>query len=233
MDPGIKKRLLSLQYRLGVEFNNLNLLLQAMTHRSYLNEHRSHPVAHNEILEFLGDAVIELVVTEFLSRKYLNKADEGTLTKWRSCLVSGETCCKVAEKLELADCLLVGYGKLGETARQRMLADSFEAVIGALYLDQGLGAVRLVMDAHLLVYFSSSTIEGTVNFLVKSRLLELVQRIYKIAPKYELLVGPSDDRHAGYFQFGVFVGGKLIGKGCGKTKRQAKEAAAKNALENL
>src|SRR3989344_1217997 len=140
----------SFEERLGLQFNDLNLLRQAFTHRSYLNEHRGEVEGHNERLEFLGDAVLELIATHFLYEKFPDKP-EGDLTAYRAALVNATTCAEVADKVGMDDYLLLSRGESKDKGRARavLLANAFEALVGALYLDQGYDAAKQFIEAHL------------------------------------------------------------------------------------
>lgn len=213
---------------LGVEFNDINQLLTAFTHRSYLNEHRKTVKAHNERLEFLGDAVLELVVTEYL---YSNYADpEGILTNWRSALVRTESISAAAAKNDFEPLLRLSRGEKRGTdrARAQILANTYEAVIGALYIDQGYDAVKRFIDRSLLVTLPDILKSGSWMD-AKSHLQEIAQSVENFTPSYRVLdeQGPDHDK---IFTIGVFVGGKLKGEGNGPSKQIAQQQAAEKAL---
>lgn len=213
---------------LGAEFNDNNLLLLAFTHRSYVNEHRKTVSEHNERLEFLGDAVLELVVTEYLFANY--KEPEGVLTNWRSALVRTESIGAAAKKLEFEPLLRLSRGeKRGSArAREQILANTYEAVIGALYLDQGYEPARKFITSSLLVTLDAILKSGAwVD--PKSQLQELAQSHDGATPAYKVLAeeGPDHDK---IFTVGVFIGGKLAGKGSGPSKQAGQVAAAEVAL---
>lgn len=215
--------------KLGVEFKNLDLLLTAFTHRSYVNEHRKTVKEHNERLEFLGDAVLELVVTEYL---YANHDDpEGTLTNWRSALVRTESISAAAARYEFEPLLRLSRGEKRGTprARAQILANCYEAVIGALYLDQGYTAAKDFIHKSLLVTFSEILQSGSWMD-PKSHLQELVQSKEGFTPVYKVLSeeGPDHDKT---FAVGVFVNGKQIGEGSGPSKQAGQVGAAENALQ--
>jgi ribonuclease-3 len=216
---------------LGLTFNNLDLLVTALTHRSYLNEHRKTVKAHNERLEFLGDAVLELVVTEYL---YSNFDDpEGILTNWRSALVRTESIGAAAVTIGLEPLLRLSRGEKRGTARARaqILANAFEAVIGAIYLDQGYDAAKVFIDKHLIVTFDDILKSGSWMD-PKSHLQEVAQSKYSHTPLYKVLSeeGPDHDK---VFTVGVYVDGQLRGQGTGPSKQTAQVAAAQAALKNL
>lgn len=215
---------------LGVEFNNLDILITAFTHRSYVNEHRKTAKEHNERLEFLGDAVLELVSTEFL---YANYSDpEGILTNWRSSLVRTESISAAASRNNFEPLLRLSRGeKRGtERARAQILANSYEAVIGALYLDQGYKAAEEFITRTLLTTFDEILKTGSWMD-PKSHLQELVQSKEGHTPVYKVLTeeGPDHDK---VFTVGVFVDGKLKGQGTGPSKQTGQVAAAETALKD-
>jgi len=216
------------QKRIGIEFRNRDLILTAFTHRSYLNEHKSVK-EHNERLEFLGDAVLELVTTKFLYENY--KEPEGVLTNWRSALVKTETISDVAFALGFDDFILLSRGERKSTgkARQLILANSFEAVLGAIYLDQGYEKAGAFVEKYLL-YKLPEIIETKAYIDGKSQLQELAQEKEGITPHYVVLKEEGPD-HEKVFTVGAYVGENIWGKGKGASKQQAEQAAAKKALD--
>lgn len=213
---------------LGMTFNDISILITAFTHRSYVNEHRKTVFEHNERLEFLGDAVLELVVTEFL---YVNYPDpEGVLTNWRSSLVRTESISAAAARLDYESLLRLSRGERRGTARARsqILANCYEAVIGAVYLDQGYDASRAYIAKSLLVTFDDILSSGSWMD-PKSHLQEVVQSRESYTPAYRVLSeeGPDHDK---VFTVGVFVNGNLKGQGNGPSKQTAQVAAANAAL---
>jgi len=217
---------------LGGEFKRPELLATAFTHRSYLNEHRKSTSEHNERLEFLGDAVLELVVTEFL---YANYPDpEGTLTNWRSALVRTESISAAAEREGFETLLRLSRGEKkasSERARRQILANCFEAVVGALYLDKGFTATRNFIERVLLITLED-ILESGSWMDPKSRLQELVQSSVGFTPDYRVLSedGPDHDKT---FVVGVFVDNKPLGQGTGASKQDAQVAAARAALKTF
>lgn len=213
---------------LDVEFNDIDLLITAFTHRSYLNEHRKSAYEHNERLEFLGDAVLELAVTRFLYSNY--KDPEGTLTSWRSALVRTESIASAAEKLGYTPLLRLSRGEKhgSERARQQILANSYEAVLGALYLDQGYDAAEKFVTGSVLATFDD-ILESGSWMDPKSHLQELAQSQDGSTPEYRVLSeeGPDHDKT---FTVGVFVAGKLRGQGEGSSKQAGQQRAAEAAL---
>ena len=215
--------------KLGGEFKNLDLLITALTHRSYLNEHRSTVKEHNERLEFLGDAVLELVVTEFLYGNY--SEPEGILTNWRSSLVRTESIGAAAQRLGFEPLLRLSRGeKRGtERARAQILANSFEAVTGAIYLERGYDAAKWFITENILSTFDDILKSGSWMD-PKSHLQEVVQSQGGSTPQYKVLSeeGPDHDK---VFSVGVFVDGEQKGQGTGPSKQAAQVAAATDALQ--
>ena len=215
--------------KLNVKFNEPELLVTAFTHRSYLNEHKKTVKEHNERLEFLGDAVLELVVTEFLYTNY--DEPEGILTNWRSSLVRTESIGAAASKFEFEPLLRLSKGeKRGtERARAQILANSFEAVIGAIYVDQGYEAAKQFIDRSILSTFDEILKTGSWMD-PKSHLQELAQSQETATPVYKVMNehGPDHDK---MFTVGVYVSNKLRGQGQGPSKQAAQQKAAEAALE--
>lgn len=217
---------------LGVSFNNLNLLIEALTHRSYLNEHRDYTASHNERLEFLGDAVLELAVTDFLFKKFPANP-EGELTAYRAALVNTVSLAESAQTLGINDYLLLSKGESKDTGRARdvILADAFEAIIGAIYLDQGF-TVAETFVAKNLFHKIDDVIEKRSYQDAKSRFQELAQEKKGITPAYETLseVGPDHDKR---FTVGVFIGSSEIARGTGQSKQEAEQSAAVAGLDKM
>jgi ribonuclease III len=217
--------------KLGVSFNDIELLTTAFTHRSYVNEHRKTAKDHNERLEFLGDAVLELVVTEYL---YGNFAEpEGVLTNWRSALVRTESISAAASRFEFEPLLRLSRGEKRGTVRARaqILANCYEAVIGALYLDQGYEVAKSFIEKSLITTFEDILKSGSWMD-PKSHLQELVQSKMGFTPVYKVLEEEGPD-HEKTFTIGVFVEGKLLGQGIGPSKQAGQVAAAEAALKVL
>jgi len=214
--------------KLGGAFNDLDLLLTAFTHRSYLNEHKKTVKEHNERLEFLGDAVLELVVTEFLYRNY--SEPEGILTNWRSALVRTESISAAGERLGFNEYLRLSRGEKrgSERARQQILANCFEAVIGAIYLDKGYDAAKDFITANILSTLAN-ILESGSWMDAKSRLQELAQSVDGATPHYKVLSEEGPD-HEKIFTIGVFVDGNSKGEGTGPSKQAAQQRAAEAAL---
>jgi len=219
-----------LEKKLNFKFKNKDLLVQAFVHRSYLNENPGFHLFHNERLEFLGDAVLELVVTEYLFQKYPEKA-EGELTNWRAALVNAKILSAVAKDLDFDDFLFLSRGETKETGkgRQYILANTFEALIGGLYLDQGYGSCQKFIEKYLIKELPR-IIESGLFKDVKSRFQEEAQERAEVTPFYKVLEEWGPD-HAKHFIVGVFLGEELIAKGEGSSKQEAELEAARNALE--
>ena len=214
----------------GITFKDKNLLKQAFTHRSYINESKGTNLEHNERLEFLGDAVLELVSTEFLYAKYPGKT-EGDLTSYRSALVNANTCAEVATKLGANDYLLLSKGeaKDGGRARQFILANTLEAIIGAMFLDQGYEVVKKFITENILVLIDS-IVENKAWMDAKSLFQEKAQDHASVTPVYKLMKesGPDHDKK---FTVAVYLGKESIASGEGKSKQEAEQKAAEKALE--
>lgn len=222
----------SLAEHIGVTFNDLSLLRTACTHRSYLNENRGAGLEHNERLEFLGDAVLELVVTSFLFRKYPTKA-EGELTAYRSAIVNTVSLTKVAEHIGLNGYMLLSKGEAKDTGRARsiILANAVEALIGAIYLDRGYNAAANFISEQILNVIDIDEIVKKKLWLdAKSRFQERAQEKAGITPSYRTLkeVGPDHDKQ---FTLGVFLGDVQVATGSGPSKQEAEQKAAERALE--
>ncbi len=230
-ERNIEAELLSLQELLGVTFKDPIILLSAVTHRSYLNEHKEATWEHNERLEFLGDAVLELAVTDFLFSKYPEKP-EGELTAIRAALVNTNSLAAVSELMGVNKYLLMSKGEAKDEgrARQYILANVFEACIGAMYMDQGYETAR--------DFIASRLFAGTEDIVkkrlwqdAKSRFQELAQEKASITPTYETLSqnGPDHDR---VFTVGVFLRHEKVGEGKGRSKQEAEQQAAQSAIAN-
>ena len=215
---------------LGFSFNNIGLLITAFTHRSYLNEHRKTVFEHNERLEFLGDAVLELVVTEYLFSNY--DEQEGILTNWRSALVRTESIGAAAQKGGLETLLRLSRGERRGTrrARDQILANAFEALIGAIYVDQGYDQAKAYIDKTILSTFSEILSKGTW-IDPKSQLQEVVQSRVGLTPVYKVIIeeGPDHDK---LFTVGVYVDNQLKGQGRGPSKQAGQQQAAEEALKH-
>lgn len=229
-DHIIKESLEKLQKILGVGFSDAAILLSAITHRSYLNEHREATWDHNERLEFLGDAVLELVVTDFLFAKYVEKP-EGELTAVRAALVNTVSLAEASTKLGINDYLLMSKGEAKDTgrARQYILANAFEACIGAIYMDQGYEAAKEFIAGRLFEK-TEEIVRKRLWQDAKSRFQELSQEHASVTPTYET-VGQSGPDHDRVFTVGVFLRREKIAEGIGRSKQEAEQQAAEKALE--
>lgn len=223
MDP------LSLEKKLGVSFNNKDLLLQALTHRSYLNENPGFRVSHNERLEYLGDAVLELIVSEELYRMFPEKP-EGELTSYRAALVNSRMLSNIASEIGINDHLLLSRGETKDIgrARQFILANTIEAIIGAVYLDQGYARAAEVV-ARTIFPKIDDVIARRLYRDPKSLFQEEAQERLGITPTYEVLRewGPDHDKH---FVVGIYLEKDLVAEGEGPSKQQAQEEAARLAI---
>ncbi|HOX10646.1 MAG TPA: ribonuclease III [Candidatus Moranbacteria bacterium] len=219
----------SLAKNIGIKFNNIGLLQQAVTHRSYLNENRKYELDHNERLEFLGDAVLELIITEHLYNNYSNP--EGELTSWRSALVNGEMLAKVAQEIGVEKYLLMSRGEAKDTgrARQYLLANAMEAIIGATYLDQGYETAKEFVLKNVATKLPE-ILDNKLYLDPKSYFQEKAQENSKVTPSYKVVKdwGPDHDKH---FVVGVYLGSELVAEGEGNSKQEAQRDAARRGLE--
>src|SRR5476649_1346162 len=219
------------QDRLGIHFNDITLLERAFIHRSYLNEHPKLGLEHNERIEFLGDAVLELVVTDYLYRNFPNP--EGDLTNWRSALVKTESLAAVAEKLEIAQYFKLSRGEAKGNARSHALisANAVEAIIGATYLDQGYDVAGKFITEQIISRLPEILRDGTWMD-PKSKFQELAQERFGLTPSYRVMheAGPDHDK---VFTVGVYVGDTIYGKGSGSSKQAGQQMAAAAALAKL
>lgn len=225
MKPDIAK----LEGVLGVTFSDKTTLLSAVTHRSYLNENRTAPQEHNERLEFLGDAVLELVITDYLFSKYPEKP-EGELTSVRAALVNTNTLSETSARLDINEYLLLSKGEAKDTgrARQYILANAFEALVGAIYLDQGYPKARDFIASQLFD-LTDEIVAKRLWQDAKSRFQEMAQEHAGVTPVYKTLreEGPDHNRE---FTVGVFLRQELVAEGVGKAKQEAEQKAAEKAL---
>lgn len=220
-----------LEKLIGIEFSNKDLLRNAFIHRSYLNEHKKSKLTSNERLEFLGDAVLELVVTEYLYCNYPNP--EGELTNWRSALVKGEMLAKVASGLDLGEYLFLSRGEENSGGRTKdyLLANTFEALIGVIYLEKGYQKAQEFIKKFLLVHLEGILEKGS-HIDAKSKFQELAQEKVGITPSYQLLHDEGPD-HNKIFTMGAYIDNRIVGKGKGGSKQSAEQKAARDALKRL
>lgn len=224
----MNKKLEELESRIEVSFKDKDILLQALTHRSYINENPNWHLDHNERLEFLGDAVLELVVTEYLYNNFPNP--EGEMTNWRAALVNANMLSKISGEFGLNDFVLLSRGEAKDTgrARQYILANAIEALIGAIYLDSGYVVVDTFIKKFVIKELPN-IIEKKLFRDSKSLFQEKAQEKVGITPNYEVLEEWGPD-HARNFKVGVYLGKDLIGDGSGPSKQEAQQMAAENAL---
>lgn len=221
-----------LQAKLGFPFHNQTLLLQALTHRSYLNENPEVPHSDNERLEFLGDALLDFITAEYLYDRF-SSLQEGELTGLRAALVRSNTLADFARQIDLGDHLLLGRGEAAGGGRQRrsLLSAAFEALVGAILLDQGLTAAQ----TFVLQFVEPALQDITTNQLdkdAKSELQELSQGRWQLTPVYQTVAEEGPD-HAKEFTIEVIVGDEVFGRGVGRNKQMAAQRAAREALEKI
>ncbi|WP_123040009.1 ribonuclease III [Cohnella candidum] len=227
----MKEPFRKLQERTGISFRNAGLLRQAFTHTSYVNEQRGARTSDNERLEFLGDAVLQLTVSEYLYRRFPDRP-EGELTRLRASIVCEPSLVRFAEALEFGQVVLLGKGEelTGGRTRPSLLADAFEAFVGALYLDQGLETVRDFLERHMFPHLPRDGMAPLKDY--KTELQERVQQLGQGPLDYKIIEerGPAHDRE---FVAVVHVGQKALGKGAGRSKKEAEQQAASEALRAL
>ena len=213
---------------LGFEYENIQLLITALTHRSYVNEHKKSVSEHNERLEFLGDAVLELSVTDYLYNNF--DEPEGILTSWRASLVRTESIADAGTKLGYEPLIRMSRGekKGSERAKQQIIANAFEAVIGSIYLERGYADADAFIQENIITKLQDILESGSWRD-PKSHLQEISQAVDSATPQYRVLSedGPDHDK---IFKIGAFVGEKLMGEGSGPSKQVAQQKAAKNAI---
>jgi ribonuclease-3 len=218
-----------LEKKMGIVFDDKSLLIQALVHRSYLNEHPEFKIGQNERLEFLGDAVLELAVTRYLFLNYLNP--EGELTNWRASLVNGKMLADLAKKFDLSKYIYLSKGEQKDTGKARMyiLANAIEAVIGAIYLDKGFEVTKDFIEKHLLIKLPM-IIEKELYLDPKSKFQEISQDKLGITPSYKVLEEQGPD-HAKIFTVGVLLGDEMVAQAVGSSKQEAQIKAAQEALK--
>jgi len=225
------KQLKEIESEIKIDFKNKDLIRQVFVHRSYLNENRNFDLGHNERLEFLGDAVLELVVTEYLYKNYPNP--EGDLTNWRAALVRGERIYEVGNELNFEKYLLLSHGeqKNSGKAKRIILANAFEALVGAIYLDKGYRKSKVFIEEYLIKYLPE-IFENELHIDPKSKLQEITQDKLSVTPVYEVHKEWGPD-HAKQFKIGVYINEKLIAEGEGASKQRAQTQAASEALNKI
>jgi len=227
------KSIEDLSKHIGVNFSDISLLRTACTHRSYINENKTAGGTHNERLEFLGDAVLELVVTSFLFRKYPTK-QEGELTAFRSSIVNTVSLTTVAEKMGLNDYILMSKGESRDSGRARsvILANAVEAVIGAIYMDGGYNTAANFISQYILNTIDIEEIVAKKTWIdAKSKFQERSQEKVGITPSYKTLKETGPD-HNKVFTLGVFLGDVQVATGSGQSKQEAEQQAAEKALKS-
>lgn len=224
-----EKNIHYLEEKIEVKFKNLDLLRMAVTHRSYLNENRNYKLDHNERLEFLGDAVLELVVTEYLYQNF--PEPEGVLTNWRAALVNRDMLAKISRNLDVESFLLMSRGEAKDTGRARdyLLANALEAIIGAIYLDRGYEEAKKFIEKNILICLEE-VIKSKLYIDPKSNFQEEAQARVGITPSYRVLSESGPD-HNKRFVVAVYLGDEEVAQGEGASKQQAQREAAKNALK--
>lgn len=224
-------RVKKLAEKVGITVKNPNYYIESLTHRSYVNENREASANHNERLEFLGDAVLELLTTEFLFNKYPDRP-EGDLTSFRAALVRTESLAETAAKLGYGELILMSRGEEATGGRERpyILANTFEAVLGAIYQDLGLETCQQFLERELLPKIDG-IVEHRLDIDPKSRLQELAQEIMRFTPAYNLISAEGPD-HDKVFTMSVMIDGQEFGTGSGKSKQEAEQNAAGFALTN-
>lgn len=226
----MQKDIRELAAHIGVAYKEDGRLQQAVVHRSYLNEHPEFPLGHNERLEFLGDAVLELVVTEYLFEQF--DRPEGELTNWRAALVNGQNLAKIARELGIEDYLYLSKGEAADTdskARRYILANAMEAVIGAIYLDHGWDAAKKFV-LQTVVATLDEILKKKLYIDPKSRFQEEAQSRMSVTPSYKVLEETGPD-HNKVFRIGVYLGKDLVAEGTGSSKQEAQIEAARAGLE--
>jgi len=223
------KELSKLEERIGVVFKNKDLLQQALVHRSFLNENPGFRLEHNERMEFLGDAVLELIVTRYLYENYPNP--EGELTNWRAALVNAKKLAEVAEQIGLNDFLLLSRGEAKDTgrARQYILANAMEALIGSIFLDQGIEKAADFIKENVLTHLPQILKEGAYRD-AKSMFQEEAQERVGVTPSYEVIDEWGPD-HAKHFKVGVYLDDEKVAEGEGVSKQEAQQKAAEAGLK--
>lgn len=215
--------------KIGIEFKNPDLLKEALTHRSYLNENRKYKLDHNERLEFLGDAVLELVVTDYLFKNM--KSSEGEMTNLRAALVNGDMLAKISFDLGVEDYILMSKGEANDKgrARQYLLANAFEAITGAIYLDQGYEVAEKFIRENVLNKLDE-VFENKLYLDHKSYFQEKSQEEFKETPSYRVIKEEGPD-HNKNFTVGVYIGNEMVAQGSGSSKQEAQRSAANAGLK--
>lgn len=226
------RNLEELQSKIGVTFKDITLLQKALIHRSYVNEHKDEVDTNNERLEFLGDAVLELITSDYLFRTYTDRA-EGDLTSFRSAIVKTESLAQAARELGYGEYLMLSVGEQETGGRDKdyLLANTFESILGAIYLDQGYEICKELIYKTLLPKLED-IVRDRSDIDSKTKIQELAQSIYKVTPEYEVVKEDGPD-HNKTFTVIVKVGDKVIGQGVGSSKQKAEEQAATSGIEHM
>lgn len=226
-----KTNLHELQKKIGINFNNPDLLKNAFIHRSYLNEHKNFKGLSNERLEFLGDSVLSIIVSKHLYQE-LPTSPEGELTQYRAALVRTETLANIGKELELGKYLFLSKGEedTGGRTNTSILANTYESLIGSIYLDQGVDTAEKFITSTILSNWKKLLKNAVYDS--KSKLQEILQRLHHQSPSYNLISTWGPD-HAKSFEMGVYLGSKLLGSGKGKNKQEAAQSAASDALKKV
>ncbi len=224
-------RYAALEKKIKVKFNDLSLVDTAFVHKSYINEHGDLKKQHNERLEFLGDAVLELIVTEYLFKKYPEE-EEGVLTNWRSALVKGKHLAEIASELGLGLYLYLSHGEEKSAGRKKnyILANTLEALIGAIYLDQDYKVSHDFIDSFILKRLEEILKNG-LHIDAKSRFQEISQEVTGLTPEYRLIKDEGPD-HNKIFVMGIYIGEEYIAEGSGSSKQKAEQEAAAAGIKN-
>lgn len=230
IDTKYFRDLAPVEEKIGVTFQNKDLLTQALVHRSFLNENRDFPLGHNERLEFLGDAVLELVVTDHLYRNYENP--EGELTNWRASLVNSHMLAALTSELDIEEFLYLSRGEQKDShskARLKILANVFESLVGAIYIEHGYDAAKEFISTHLLVKLEH-ILENKLYLDPKTYFQEAAQEQMSITPVYKVITedGPDHDKH---FTVAVYLHADKVAEGEGSSKQEAQVNAARKAIE--
>lgn len=220
----------NLEKKIQITFKNHAIVETAFVHKSYVNEHRKGKMQHNERLEFLGDAVLELVVTEYLYKNFPLE-EEGVLTNWRAALVKGKHLAEIANKLKLGEYLYLSRGEERSGGREKnyILANTLESLIGAIFLDHDYKTAHLFIEKFILTRLEEILEKGQ-HIDAKSRLQEMSQELLGITPEYKVIAAEGPD-HEKYFTVGAYIGDELVAKGGGSSKQNAETAAALQALK--
>ncbi len=226
----MNKKLLQFEKKININFNNKTILLQALTHKSYINEHHKAEQNHNERLEFLGDAVLEFITTRYLYETFKNEP-EGKLTEFRASLVNTKSLANTAKSLNLEKYILLSRGERKSETKNTILANVIEALIGAIFLDQGIKEAKQFI-AQFIFYKLDDIIKSKSYQNAKGQLQEITQSKNKSTPIYEL-ISEEGPEHSKIFKVGVFINNKKIAIGQGKSKQKAEINAAEKALEKI